>query len=310
MKVRPFQNVGVELYDLNISNLSVDELKMINNVFFEDLMVVIRNQPVDTLAFAKIAFSFGKIVNSNLCVWNKHGERLAEISDDINPEHWQNNIENLPVQRVTGMKKNGQPTGIFGSGKLDWHCNLNGITWAPGVGLQAVEGVEGTYTSWMDTTKAFAEMPAELQARCEQAVGHFEYSPEIWAEGLPEWQYKGMISAKKGGYKMNLVNLSERGKKGLYFHFMNKCSFPSDPELLELLKEHCFQEKYIHTLDWRPGDIHLSHQVLTLHRREQDDQDILDRRVLHRYTFDFSKHYPNKIGYLSSQMNPEPPIGN
>jgi alpha-ketoglutarate-dependent taurine dioxygenase len=145
----------------------------------------------------------------------------------------------------------------------------------------------------MDTTRAYEDLSEQLKQRCEGVVGHFAYSPEIWAEGLPDWQLQHMTGGKRFSYKMPLVNTSERGKKGLYFHFLNECSFPSDPDLLPILKEHCFKDKYIQTVDWREGDIHLSHQILTLHRREQNDPQILANRVLNRYGFDFRKVFPD-----------------
>lgn len=293
MKTRPLENVGVEIYDIDIRDLSQNDYQEISEIFFNELIVLIRGQSNAPLPFAKIVQSMGRIVNSEQCVWNQSGEQIPAVKN-LNAFEWNNSPEKFPVQRVTGMKIKGMPTGIFGTGVLDWHCNINGISWAPGVGLQAVQGVEGTQTSWMDTTRAYDDLSIELKNRCADVVGHFSYSPDVWAEGLPDWQRAGMLSAKKGGYKMKLVNTSERGKKGLYFHYLNECSFPTDPELLDILKKHCFQKKYIQTLDWRPGDIHLSHQVLTLHKREQNDPKMLQNRVLHRYTFNFEKYYPGQ----------------
>ena len=293
MKTRPLDNVGVEIHDIDIQNLSSHQYQEIGEIFFSELIVLFRDQVCDPLAFAKIAQSFGRIVNSDQCVWRQSGEQIKPLKN-LNAFEWKESSDQFPVQRVTGMKLKGIPTGIFGTGILDWHCNINGVSWAPGVGLQGVEGVEGTQTSWMDTTRAYEDLSDELKSRCENVIGHFSYSPDVWAEGLPEWQRANMLAAKKSGYRMKLVNTSERGKKGLYFHYLNECSFPTDPELLDVLKKHCFQKKYIQTLDWRVGDIHLSHQILTLHKREQDDPHILQNRVLHRYTFDFEKYYPGQ----------------
>jgi alpha-ketoglutarate-dependent 2,4-dichlorophenoxyacetate dioxygenase len=159
---------------------------------------------------------------------------------------------------------------------------------ARGVALQGVSrAVIGTSTSWMDTTLAYAAMSEDLKKRCEGVIGRFEYSPEIWAEGLPPDQYSDMLKNKEEFYEMPLVNYSSSGRPGLYFHYMNKCTFPSDPELLEILKKHCFQQQFIYTHRWMPGDIVISDQVLTLHRRDQDDPAILEERVLSRYTFNY-----------------------
>lgn len=293
VKVKPFSNTGVEIYDLDITEMTDSDYQAITELFFDELMVLIRDQHTDPRAFAKIAYSFGDIVNSNQCVWNSEGVRI-EAPKNLNPFTWQGSLQDFPVQRVTGKKVKDQDSGIFGSGILDWHCNINGVSWAPGVGLQAIAGVEGTYTSWMNTTMAYDDLSPELKQRCEGVIGHFRYAPDIWAEGLPEWQHNGMTAGKTFMYKMPLVNRSEKGRVGLYFHFLNECSFPEDPDLLEILKKHCFQSKYIQTVDWRPGDIHLSHQILTLHRREQNDPKILSERLLNRYTFNFAKKYPGQ----------------
>lgn len=130
-----------------------------------------------------------------------------------------------------------------------------------------------------------------MEKRCENIIGHFKYTPEIWAEGLPEIQRQVMISTymsnfKKLDYEMPLLNKNVSGTKtGLYFHYHNSCEFPTDSTLLDDLKKLCFQEKYIYQHWWEPGDIILMEQKLTLHKRDQDDQSILQNRLLHRYTF-------------------------
>lgn len=295
MKTRPAGNVGVEIYNLNITDLTKNDYEEIREIFLDSLLVVIRDQPVKTLPFAKIVFSIGNsIANFGQAAWNFAGDEIKP-GKFVSPFDWTGEDKDYPVQRVTGMKKNNQDTGIFGSGKLDWHSNMNGpFNRAPGVALQGVSGVEGSSTSWMDTTAAYADLPEEIKHRCQNVTGVFEYSPEIWAEGLPAWQYDYMLRNKEAFYEMPLINRSAKGKIGLYFHYMNKCRFPSDPDLLDILKKHCFQEKYLYTLDWRPGDIHLSDQVLTLHKRNEDDPKILSKRVLHRYTFHFKhQNMPN-----------------
>ncbi|CAN5459282.1 hypothetical protein BH10BDE1_BH10BDE1_07870 [soil metagenome] len=293
MKVKPSRNVGVEVFDLDIASMSKLEYQELTELFFSELIVLIRNQKPDAAPFAKIVHKFGDIVNLNQCAWDERGIEIAPYAT-LNPFEWYPGLGPFPVQRVTGKKVDNKDSGIFGSGILDWHCNINGVTWAPGVGLQAVAGVEGTHTSWMDTTKAYDDLTPELKTRCEGVIGHFKYSPDVWAEGLADWQKNYMTQNQVNEYRMPLVNVSERGRKGLYFHFLNECSFPSDPALLDILKQHCFQSKYIQTVDWRPGDIHLSHQILTLHRREENDPKILAERVLNRYTFNFNKIFPGQ----------------
>jgi len=287
MQIKHLDHCGVEIVDIDIQSLSPADYAEINQLFLAHLVVVIRNQPVLTLPYARVVQSLGRIANWNQCVHNLHGDYIEPGAVVQDAFAYQHNDSDYPVQRVTGKRLNGQPSGIFGTGKLDWHCNMNGPDRARGVGLQGIVGVQGTSTSWMDTTKAYEAMSDELKARCAGVVGRFEYAPEIWAEGLEQWQYEYMLKNKDDYYVMPLVNLSETGRPGLYFHYHNKCTFPSDPELFDILKEHCFKPEFIYTHHWMPGDIVLSDQLITLHKRDQDDPAILSERILHRYTFHF-----------------------
>ena len=290
MKIKPLNHCGVEIVDVDIAKLTLADYKEINEIFLQELIIVFRNQPNLSVPYAKLVSKIGKIANWGQAIWDLNGNIIRHAKSTIPDPFTFNGPDNLfPVQRVTGQLKNGKRTGIFGQGKLDWHSNMNGpFNRARGVALQGVsQGILGTSTSWMDTTSAYEAMSDELKLRCEGVIGRFEYAPEIWAEGLPKEQYEGMLKNKEEFYEMPLVNKSFRDKTGLYFHYMNKCSFPSDPELLEILKEHCFQEQLIYKHEWQQGDIIISDQVLTLHRRDQDDPAILADRVLSRYTFNY-----------------------
>jgi taurine dioxygenase len=290
MKIKPLANCGVEILDVDISKMTNDDYAEIKELFLEHLVVVLRNQPLKFVPYAKLIEGIGKIANWNQCIWDPNGDVNKYYTGSyVDPYTFTDDDSLFPIQRVTGKLKNGNITGIFGTGILDWHSNMNGpFNRARGVALQGVsQGCVGTSTSWMDTTKAYAAMSDELKKRCEGVEGRFEYSPEIWAEGLSKIQYEHMLKNKEEFYMMPLVNISHKGKPGLYFHFMNKCSFPSDPELLEILKEHCFKTEFIYKHVWEIGDIVLSDQVLTLHKRDQDDPAILAERILHRYTFNF-----------------------
>ena len=239
MKIKPLDHCGVEILDIDLRNLTDNDYVEINEIFLEHLIVVIRNQPVLTVPHAKLIQRLGKIANWGQSRWDVDGNLLKnKPTDIINPFTYTGPDDQYPIQRVTGKKKNGAVTGIFGSGKLDWHSNMNGpFNRARGVSLQGVsKGILGTSTSFLDTAKAYAAMSDELKKRCEGVVGRFEYAPEIWAEGLPKFQYDAMLKNKEEFYEMPLVNVSFRGKIGMYLHYHNKCSFPSDPELLEICR--------------------------------------------------------------------------
>jgi hypothetical protein len=187
-------------------------------------------------------------------------------------------------------------TGIFGNGELDWHSNMNGdMDRARGVALQGAWHSENTHTAFMNTVSAYRDLPDDIKQRCEGVVGDFEYAPENWAKGVPTPQLMAMkgFGIVNHKYQMNLLHESFDGGKGLYLHFHNNCKFPTDPELKNILIEHCLQDKYVYEHKWNPGDIVISDQVLTLHKRVEWEPEIIAKRVLHRITFHYDRIIDN-----------------
>ena len=60
-----------------------------------------------------------------------------------------------------------------------------------------------------------------------------------------------------------------------------------------ILIEHCLQDKYVYEHKWNPGDIVISDQVLTLHKRVEWEPEIIAKRVLHRITFHYDRIIDN-----------------
>lgn len=301
MKIKSLNNCGVEIVDVDISNLSDEQYTEIKNIYQDQLIIVFKNQKVEALPFAKLSYRMGTgIVNWSGCLWNKHGNLHEGV--DLNTGIWHDVVpdpftfagadDEFYVQRVTGMKINGKNSGVFPQPELDWHSNYNKVnTPGRGVALQAVSGVNDSATAFMDTTKAYAALSDELKERCQGVIGQYKYNIQEWGAGLPDWQMQAYTTATDNSnyYEMPLVNINKfNGKPGLYFHFLNKCSFPSDLELLNILKDHCLNEKFIYNHWWEPGDIVISEQLLTLHKRILTNPSLNENRVLHRYTFSMS----------------------
>lgn len=295
MKIESLNSCGVEISDVDITTLSIDEYKEIKNIFVENLIVVFRNQPQLTIPFARLVHGVGRIANFEQCQWDSNGNVLHNKIEEISPFLYKGEDRFYPVQRITGKVVNGKVSGVMGGIQLDWNSNMNGpFNRARGMAFQAIgEGVRGNSTSFLHTVAAYNGMSDELKKRCELAVGTFINSPEIWAPGLPKEMYNYMKKPGEGLYEMPLLNLSLAKKYGLYFHVNNQCSFPDDPELLDILKEHCFQDKFIYKHNWEPGDIVLSDQLLTLNKRIQTDPEVLNGILLNRYAFHFFQTYNN-----------------
>ena len=88
---------------------------------------------------------------------------------------------------------------------------------------------------------------------------------------------------------MWLIQENIAGRKGIYFYTNNRCKvITEDKKLFDDLYDYLFQEKFMYTMEYEPGDIILSDQLLSLHKRDQNDPEILAKRVLHRLTFQLS----------------------
>jgi alpha-ketoglutarate-dependent taurine dioxygenase len=58
-----------------------------------------------------------------------------------------------------------------------------------------------------------------------------------------------------------------------------------DGSLFQDLQEFLFQEKFLYHHEWAVGDIVLSDQLLTLHKRRQENNNVFEERLLNRLTF-------------------------
>jgi len=247
--------------------------------------IIENNFEVNPRKFTKYILSYGPIANWNQFVFDYYGNRISPPAEFPNPDNWKDDFT-YPVQRVTGKKINNEFSGIFSTGILDWHSNLNGPTRADGVALLGVEEVAGTQTQILDTITALKEIPTELYDRVTDKVCEYEYEPSNWAKGTPEKQLEGM-KENASKYTMSIIQKNILGTKGIYFYPHNNCIL--EKSLFDDLYDFLFQEKYITTLNWQIGDVLIMDQLTTLHRRVQNDPHITcPNRVLWRITFKLS----------------------
>ena len=165
MQTRKLENGAVEILDFDITTVTPEIAEQVKQILLKELVVVIKKQDTNPQNFAKLVSSIGGISNWTQCYFDIEGNVLGAPTSEPDPYTW-NPESKFPVQRVTGERnKEGEFTGIFPLGKLDWHCNLNGPDRADGVALQAIHGAEGTVTSWNNTSLALKHMPDELREK-------------------------------------------------------------------------------------------------------------------------------------------------
>jgi len=296
MQIKPIQNgVAVEITDIDITAFDKSsDYDFVRDTLHKHLVVVIKNQSTNPWEYTRFIENIGRVANYNQFGFTIDAEEYPR--DQVVPTNrFKGDTWRYPVQRVTGKKKKGKFTGIFGTGKLDWHANLNGPDRADGVALQGWEHCENTSTSFLNTNLAYNDLDPDMLDEIKDLYCEYEYAPEVWAEGLPEDQLRRM-KQNSNKYKMWLIQENLKGVKGLYFYTNNRCKLICpDQSLYNEIHDHLFQDKYIYQHWWEPGDIVLMDQLLTLHKRDQNDTEILQKRVLHRITFRIS----NENGFIA-----------
>ncbi len=275
-----------KVINLDLDNLTHDACQDVLEILKKELVVVIKKQPTESYKFARLIHGMNHtIANFQQCVWNEKGD--YDIWDQYK-DPWE--CDQFPVQRVTAQKNSDDDyTGIFPRGKLDWHANLNGPNRADGVALQGIRGVEGTVTSWLNTAVAYEKMPDDLKKRLSGVHCSYRYNMHNWADIDNPDQLEFVRKTDAPVYHMYIEQQNNAGTKGLYFYDNNELEVKGkDTELYDDLKEYLFQEEFIYHHEWEVGDIVLSDQLLTLHRRPVRPDEVFEKRLLHRYTFPIS----------------------
>ncbi len=188
---------------------------------------------------------------------------------------------------VSNVIENGEPIGGLGSGDLAWHSDMT-FQEEPPVGcvLNARETPAGGGFTWFTSLRAAtAALPDALQARIAgrkilhdhsyTSAGTLRHGvvpsddPEtrpgarhalIWHH--PSWQEDFLLLGRR--FNAHVVGLPVEESENL----------------LDALWAHATDPAFAMRHEWRPGDVVLWDNLLTMHRRDAFDSGA--RRVLHR----------------------------
>ena len=291
MRIRLHHNGWTPLIDnYDIKTATAKDIKTITQLLYTNTVVVFTNQeltPDDELNFCK---TFGVT------------ESYKGSPTVILSEHYHD------VVRVTGNKNN---LGAFPNpDELEWHLNKSANPNKKNiVYLYGVQGTAGSRTSWINTILAYQDLHPVVKK--DISTAHIKLlSPGDFWEQLNENVHKKSINFEEmldsgngtviAEQSMPLVHTNPLGVRGLYWPSRMIYSIEEEPgsrkspwsksrskEMIELLHEHVFQEKYMYHHDWNDGDLVLSEQFLGVHKRWAFPG--IERRLLHRIEFDTSK---------------------
>ena len=265
----------------DLYKLTNDECHQIGRQLANNQVVVIRNQEdASPYELQKLCSKIGDLEG--------YTNKLKVYADPNTPEaraDWADKIESpnrrqryldyteAPgIMKVTGkLKEDGSQTGFFGHDReLDWHCNKASDTKRHSyVTLYSVYGSKGSKTSWLDMAAAYVDLPDEkkyyystLDVICGHKVGAYS----------DDKSFKDHINRD---VPWPLVQ-EKYGKVGLFFpyhqvfdlidHLTGEPIDQFDKEH-QYLTNHILNEKYMYHHYWKDGDIVMSDQDITLHKR-------------------------------------------
>ena len=251
--------------EVDIKNANETTAELVAEAVLENLIVVIKNQdltPEEQVRFCKM---IGQVEDYHENELVKGFTKPIALTQN--------------VLRVTGEKDEEGNEGLFGHvSELDWHANqVSRHDRYPLIWLYAVKGSEGSQTSWLNMAKVWEALSEEQKEIAK--------TKQIWCG-----YEKGRVS--ESGYFLdhvgekphNIYHKNAAGVEGLFFPFLQIFNEEWDPffdELKEIALDPYFQYHHF----WKDGDIVISEQWLSLHKRWEFEH--MDKRLLHRIAFDY-----------------------
>lgn len=259
-------------FDLNLKNASDDQVKEIFEAVLNDGVVVLRNQFLsmdDEVEFCK------RIGN---CQEYTDVERTKHIACHPN------------ILRVTGQKNEHGEEGLFGhTSALDWHANqASNYERSPLIWLYGFKDTAGSCTSWIDMQAAYRDLPQVIKRELADVEITLGYKSGSYSNS------NFFVEHHATDRPFKLVHTNDAGKTGLYFPFLQIFGMVGYKEhdfrqTMNWLIEHVLQDKYRYDHHWKDGDVVISEQWLTIHKRHTFEH--MDKRILHRIAFDYEKFF-------------------
>lgn len=279
---------GYEIQDVDLQRSTREEIVEFANLCKKHLVITFKNQPISKERFAMLCYTWGS------------PHKYADIDQFTDPET-RGDLErmsfpHLPgLGRVTGIRdKDGNRTGMFADGQLDWHCNQSGtINPKCVVALQGVEGTHGTHTQFLEGVTAYNNLSAADKETVDGLVSVYGFKFDAVGPGASKAQQDivHMNQNPVEGFEKPLVAVSPGGHRGINFSYTTIKGFKGktdaeNEELFAWLKSIVFVDERVYTHAWDDGDVLFMDQIVTLHKRPTED---CSKRLLHRMAFDFSK---------------------
>lgn len=207
------------------------------------------------------------------------------------PKEYFNDINFPEIYRVEKNKAGQDPTGMFSDGDLGWHANgssRKNIS-QQCVAIYCVKSNVNIPTVWCNLAKAFSD----LQESQKQFLRSIKikvgpcFNKFYNSNKKPE---RSTLLNLKSGWKPLVIKHPYFDIECCLFHHLffidiedkNGKKYEVDSFVKEFYP-YFFQDKYISTHIFKSGDLVLSDQLMTVHKRDN----YIGERLLYRLTFDY-----------------------
>lgn len=272
MKINTLDNGWtIQIEDLDLRWATDVEINTIGQLINTNTVVVLRDQQLTVQDEIVAANRFGPI--------RQFGDKEEDFGCIVVGS-------DRYVIRVSGaLDDHGRP-GLFGHvTDLDWHCNDSAHdNRKPLIWLYSISGSVGSRTSFINNILSYEALQKEdpeffnqikdLKVVCGYETG--KYSPS---------KLNDKDKSVNPYFTPNIVHTNIAGKTGFYFsplqvfYFVGMSEDESRP-ILEKLRDHIVQERFMYHHDWRDNDLLLSEQWLGIHKRWKFEG--IGQRTLHR----------------------------
>lgn len=279
---------GYEIQDVNLKTMNKQGIVELAELCKKHLVITIKKQDISKERFAQLCYTWGRP--------HKYADIDKFTDSETRGDLERMSFPHLPgLGRVTGIRdKEGNRTGMFADGQLDWHCNQSGtLNPKSVVALQGVEGTCGTQTCFLEGVTVYNNLSSEDKALVDSLVSVYGFKLDGVGPGASAAQQAivQMNQNPEENFEKPLVAISPGGHRGINFSYTTIKGFKGkteqeNKELFDWLKRIVFVDKNVYTHDWDDGDVLFMDQIVTLHARPTED---CSKRLLHRMAFDFSR---------------------
>ena len=280
-----------ELVDYEIASASEEEAREIGRLVLKHTCVVIKGQDRAQLTNDKEKEFCSYIGNVQMMPSPKQFDDMDDRKKQLERfrttflEEDENGEVVNGIYRVTGKKNKDGNMGLFGHDEvLDWHANQpsspdrQSCIW-----LHGIEHTEGSRTSWLNNIMSFEDLTPAFREELQDVTIYCGFTPGRYTISEAFNEHINFDNPLK------MVHTNPDGQTGLYFPFYQTFHFeggkyPGDKKyykhIAKKLQEHTTQEKFVYNHDWTDGDVVISDQWLSLHKRHHFDG--MNKRLLHR----------------------------